>query len=219
MITDPEKYSITEFMKYARNEIKNDCIVLDAGAGNKPYRQFFLHTNYESTDIKLSDHTFVSNLNNIPKPRNYYDAVINTQVLEHVEDPEKVLKELNRILKKGGKLFLTAPQGWGIHEEPYNYFYFTKYGLEILFKKAGFNIIFINPRGGIFWYLSALISKLPSYLINQINNKRRKMIYLPIYAILKPFCNYLIPAIFFYLDKLDKNRRFTLGYACYCIKP
>jgi len=63
-------------------------------------------------------HNFICSLDNIPKPNNSYGVIINTQVLEHVAEPQKVITEFYRILKPKGKLFLTAPQGWGIHGEP-----------------------------------------------------------------------------------------------------
>lgn len=233
---DAEAFSIIKFIEFASKNIKSTDKVLDAGAGSCPYKKYFSHAKYESTDFddifdKSSKykHDFICSLSKIPKPNKSYNAIINTQVLEHVEYPQRVIKEFYRILKSGGKLFLTAPQGWGIHGEPYHFFNFTKYGLESLFKNAGFKIIFIKPRGGIFWYLGNRIKTLPDYiLIQYLFEKKRNVIkfrprplafiLFPIYLICLPFCNFLIPLIFFYLDKLDKKQDYTLGYACYCIK-
>ena len=216
---NPENYSIDAFMKFVSKNIKKGDKILDAGAGGCPYMKYFLKADYESTDIHQptgkiykTKHDFLCNLDNIPKKNNSYDVVINTQVLEHVENPEKVIKELYRILKPRGKLFLTAPQGWRVHGSPYHFFNFTKHGLELLFKKAGFKTINIKPRGGIFWYLSVLIRDMPRYIVNQ--NK----FFLPFYILLMPLCEYLIPLIFFSLDKLDKEKVYTLGYSCYCVK-
>jgi len=235
---NPEHYSIEKFIKFVSKKVKPTEIVLDTGAGSCPYKKYFAHANYESTDFKPTinklqkvEHTFYCSLDNIPKKDNSYDVIINTQVLEHVEYPQKVLNELFRILKPGGKLFLTAPQGWAIHEAPNNFFNFTKYGLKSLFEHAGFNIVFIKPRGGIFWYLADRLREffphiLKQYLFEEEYNKQRKFkpkflsIFLaPLYLLSYPFTRYIIPWAFFYLDKLDKKRDFTLGYACYCIKP
>ncbi len=181
----------------------------------------FSHTIYESTDFvdRNQIHSFVSNLHEIPKPSNYYDVIICTQVLEHVEYPQRVIEEFNRVLKPGGKLFLTAPQGWGIHGAPYHFFHFTNYGLKLLFENAKFNIVSINPRGGIFWYLGKRIRVLPSYIFKQ----NRKNLFLallisPFYLISIPICEFIIPFLFFYLDKLDIKKDFTLGYECICQK-
>lgn len=235
--TDAEAFSIRGFMKFASKKIKTSDLILDAGAGSCPYKKHFSHAKYESTDFEdifdkssKDRHDFICSLEKIPKPKNYYDVIINTQVLEHIEFPQKAINEFYRILRPGGKLFLTAPQGWGIHDEPYHFFNFTKYGLESLFKNAGFKIRFINPRGGIFWYLGKRIKTMPSYIFYQYLFKKSKhsilfkpniiaaILLFPFYLISIPICCYLIPLIFHYLDKLDKKQDYTLGYACYCIK-
>ena len=232
----PPQYSIAEFMRFASKEIKETDRVLDAGADTCPYKKYFAHAHYESTDIKdtmdeAHKHTFICSLDNIPKEDSTYDAIINTQVLEHVGYPQTVIKEFYRILKPGGKLFLTAPQGWGVHAEPYNFFNFTKFGLELLFKEAGFKIIFVKPRGGMFVDVAIRLRVLPSYIVRQYilqkhigKNGNRALNYLafillfPFYLISIPFADLIIPLICRYLDKLDKTQDWTLGYSCYCIK-
>jgi SAM-dependent methyltransferase len=234
-IVDPENYSVRKFMIFAANNITKDSLLLDAGAGDCRYKKHFQHVRYESCDFadvfdKSSKgiHTFTCDLEDIPREDNHYDAIINTQVLEHVPNPEKVLKELYRVLKTGGKLFLTAPQGWGVHGAPYHFFNFTNFGLKLLFERAGYEIVFIKPRGGYFWYLSKRLSTLPFNIFSQYattySTKGRKLnigipffIAFPIYLIvLIPFK--LLSALFFLLDWLDKKQDYTLGYACYCIK-
>lgn len=233
---DAESYSILKFIEYASDKVKKDENILDAGAGTCPYKKYFSHAKYESTDFEdifdksaSGKHDFTCMLDNIPKPKGSYDSILCTQVLEHVEEPEKVLKEFHRILKKDGKLFLTVPQGWGLHGEPYHYFNFTRYGLESLFRKSGFKVVFINERGGYFWYLGNRIRTLPTYIYyqylfdvkkNPVQFKPRfsALLLAPFYLISLPFCGFLFPLLFFYLDRLDKKKAYTLGYACYCIK-
>ncbi len=233
---DAEKFSIVSFMNFVSKKIRKGSIVLDAGAGSCPYKKYFSHTIYESTDFEdafdkssNSKHNFICSLEDIPKPDNYYDAIINTQVLEHVENPQKVINEFYRVLKFGGKLFLTAPQGWGVHGAPYHFFNFTNYGLESLFRNSGFNIVSIEPRGGFFWYLGKRIKTLPSYIFFQYFSREKEdlitkkdwifsLILLPFYLASLPVFCFLIPLLFFYLDKLDKKKEYTLGYKCFCVK-
>ena len=236
---NPEAFGIKKAIKFASKKIKPGEKVLDTGAGACPYKKYLSHTKYESTDFKETinkkqkeiKHTFYCSLDKIPMPKNSYHAIINTQVLEHVEYPQKVINEFFRILKPGGSLFLTAPQGAAIHEEPSHFFNFTKYGLQSLFKNAGFKIIFIKPRGGVFWYLADMTKEAPKYILNQYlfetkYNKYSKftpkllsLIILPIYILSIPFLRYIIPLLFFHLDGIDTKKKFTLGYSCHCIKP
>lgn len=234
--TNPEMLGIREFMVFASSLVKSSDKVLDAGAGQCPYKKYFSHALYESTDIedsldetRKSIHTFICSLDDIPKANNSYNVIVNTQVLEHVEYPEKVIKEFYRILKPGGKLFLTAPQSAPIHEAPYNFYNFTSFGLTSLFKNAGFEIVFIKPRGGFFWCLGDLIRTFPSHIFFQYLFKKSKhhiefkprieaLLMLPFFIILQPICSFIIPLITFYLDRLDREKIFTLGYNCYCVK-
>ena len=232
-----EQFGIENFIREMSISVKPTDKVLDAGAGNCKYKKYFEHANYESTDFKdifdkssYKIHSFICSLDDIPIEDNYYDVIINTQVLEHVEFPEKVIQEFYRILKPKGKLFLTCPQGYKIHGAPYNFFNFTKFGLKSIFERVGFKIHSIKPRGGCFWYLSNSISDIPNYILKQYlfeefeqNYKfKPRVLYLlliiPFYILLTPILTLIIPLIFFYLDKIDRKRDYTLGYKCYCSK-
>jgi len=238
--TDAERYGIDRFIDYAVTLMKPTDRLLDAGAGSGRYRQKLSFTQYQSTDFSdvfdkpsLSRHDFICNLEKIPKADNSYDVIVNTQVLEHVEYPQQVIKEFYRVLKSGGKLFLTTNQMWGIHGAPYNFYFYTKYGLESLFRNTGFKIIFIKPRGGIFWFLGKLSKELPHYIFHQhmFGGYKENISFLPRFqptltgVILIPFfvisvylLGLLVPLLCFYLDWLDRQKYFTLGYQCYCVK-
>ena len=213
---NPRRYAIETFVEKSANSLKDKSRILDAGAGPCPYKQFFSHCKYESTDFvdthKCLD--FVCLLDNVPRKSETYEAVLSTEVLEHVEYPQKAINEFYRILKKGGKLFLTTPQAWRIHQAPHNYFYFTHYGLQSLLKNAGFTKYNIVPMGGYFWFLADVIRF--NNLLEQINKKNPLHIVLAILGY--PFTQILIPLILFHLDFLDKKRDWTMGYTVEAIK-
>jgi SAM-dependent methyltransferase len=89
-----------------------------------------------------------------------FDAIINTQVLEHVPEPASVLAELHRVLKPAGRLFITAPFVWYLHEEPYDYYRYTSHGLRHLLVSAGFGEIDIKPMSNSFATLAQLVAHL-----------------------------------------------------------
>jgi len=229
----PETFSIRKFVEFASHQVKPSDLILDAGSGRQQYRKYFSHARYESTDIdQLPDceHDFMCSLDNIPKPDNTYDAILCTQVLEHVEFPQDVIHECYRVLKPGGMLFLSAPQGAGVHGEPYHFFNYTEYGLRSLFKKAGFEVVFIRPNGGVFSSLGKMIQTLPRYISKQYKNPEIAakvslcnrlcwMMMATLFFFLTPLYKHAVPFLCFYLDSLDKKRFITLGYTCYCVKP
>lgn len=86
----------------------------------------------------------------IPFPDESFDSVVSTQVFEHVENPEKAAQEVCRVLKMGGHLLITVPQWNELHEEPHDYWRYTRYGLQALFERNGCTLIRMDPRGGYF---------------------------------------------------------------------
>jgi len=209
---DAEHYGIVELVKFASKKISDNSILVDAGAGECLYKVFFPNANYVAVDFVLpkrknSKLDVIADLTFLPFRDDSVDAILNTQVLEHIKKPEKALSEFYRVLKNEGKLFLTAPQGWGIHYAPHDYFRFTSYALEYLFKSVGFKIVFIKPRGGYFWYLGNALRQSMAFIKNRI-----------LRIFLLPFLRGVIPYLCFYLDGLDENKTWTLGYACFCKK-
>jgi len=158
--------------------LKTGLNLLDAGAGEGKYRQDCRHLKYTSQDFLgydgrgdgrgLQTHKWdyrqidiVSDIVNIPKPNRSFDAVLCTEVFEHIPDPISALKEFHRLLKPGGKLVLTAPFCSLTHMSPYHYYtdfnaYFYKYWLE----KLGFKIQKIKINGNYFEYLAQELRRL-----------------------------------------------------------
>lgn len=86
------------------------------------------------------------------------DCVISTQVIEHVPRPWDVFAEAHRLLKPGGTLLVSAPQAQWLHEEPHDYFRYTKYGLMALARAAGLEPVRVVPIGGAIALLGFLVS-------------------------------------------------------------
>lgn len=156
-----------KFVKdFADKHDKPGIRIIDCGAGDAPYREYFMKSEYYTQDAvplkaeQLRDREgytqidYVSDILNIPVVSESYDIVICTEVLEHVPDPVGALKELSRILKKGGHLLLTAPLGSGLHQEPFHFYGgFTKYWYEDNLKDQ-FQNLEITPNGSTFDHLS-----------------------------------------------------------------
>jgi len=140
------RHHLAEFARDASESLLPGAIILDAGAGDSPYREYFGDVIYEAADwCTRPSHdyrqvTYVCDLTAIPVESNRYDCVLCTQVLEHVPEPAKVLRELNRVLKPGGKLWISAPLSFEEHETPHDYFRYTQYAWKYMMDEAGFDI-------------------------------------------------------------------------------
>ncbi len=165
-----ERESILEFALRAAAELPAGSRLIDVGAGNSPYRELFTQLSYESTDWEHSAHPgaravdHVGPAHDLPVHDESYDAVLCTQVLEHVPNPDEVARELHRILRPGGRLYLTVPLAWELHEMPFDFYRYTASGLARIFADAGFEQLDIRPRNDCFRTLSQLMHNVGSMI-------------------------------------------------------
>jgi SAM-dependent methyltransferase len=75
--------------------------------------------------------------------------------MEHLPEPDLFLGECHRILEPGGRMCLTVPFMWHVHEEPYDYYRYTEFGLKYLLEKRGFVDVRVEARTG-FWQMWVL---------------------------------------------------------------
>lgn len=118
-------------------------LLLDAGAGDQPYRNLFGHCTYEAADFEKVDKpyatsTYVCDLAAIPVAAGRFDVLVFSQVMEHLPDPASVLREFGRVLKPGGRLFCSAPLFFEEHEQPYDFHRYTQFGMRRYLEGAGF---------------------------------------------------------------------------------
>lgn len=149
------RISDREMMRMAPKYLRGRMI--DIGCGVKPYRQMLApfveqHVGLEFAGTKkgMDNVDLVGSAYEIPEADATFDSALCTAVLEHLEEPEKALRECLRVLKPGAVAVYTIPFHWHIHEAPRDFYRFTKYGIEYLFTKAGFEILELVPLAG-FW--------------------------------------------------------------------
>jgi SAM-dependent methyltransferase len=137
--------------------------VLDAGAGAAPYRPLFAHCEYVTQDWPGTVHEgargadVIADLHDLPVEDAVFDAVLCTEVLEHVAEPARVLDELARVLRPGGSVLITVPFVGGLHEEPHDHYRYTSHGLRGLLGRAGFTGIDVEPLTGYWATLSHVL--------------------------------------------------------------
>ena len=148
---------------YARRDIRRDGPrlwgrVLDVGCGNQPYRRYlspeveYVALDYPLTQagLKLGVRPGVyGDARTLPFADQSFDAVLCFQVLEHIDRPEAVIRELARVLKPGGLGLLSVPFCYNLHLEPHDFFRFSPYGLRALLESNGLVIRELRGQGGI----------------------------------------------------------------------
>jgi SAM-dependent methyltransferase len=159
--------------------------VLDYGAGLAPYRSLFPNSQYRTADVESTiascDGLIGTPARNecfatpdyvilpdgcIPEGSNTFDYILSTQVLEHVPNSEAYLSECFRLLRPGGKLFLTTHGSYEDHGSPYDYRRWTAEGLKYDLQKTGFQVLRIDklttgPRA-VMWFLQIYVETMGS---------------------------------------------------------
>ena len=162
---------------------------LDFGAGSAKYKQIIKEKTGEYLAFDMfsgPNIDVVGDASNTLFPEENFDTIISTQLLEHVERPWLVIKEIRRILKRGGVCILTAPFINPSHNDPGDYFRYTTSGIKSLFKNENFEIIECDSYGQLFTVLSGFIKfsffnpykkpKRGSYIINDFLLKIAKFL-------------------------------------------
>jgi len=194
--------------------------VIDFGCGTRPFEADILlyAKEYIGLDWGNTLHgthaDVIADLNKpLPIANASADHVVSFEVIEHLAEPATMLCEAARVLRSGGRLTLSAPFQWWIHEEPWDYQRFTRYGLDYQLRKAGFTEISITPTSG-FWSMWLL----------KFNYQTKRLIRGPralrmiLRALLTPAW-WLNQTIAPWLDKIWLEERETAGYFVTARKP
>lgn len=154
---------ILDFITVAAKSLAPGSRVVDVGAGDAPYRELFAHTEYMTVDWEQSVHVdagssdVIASADRLPFEDTAFDAVVLTEVLEHLPEPGQALREILRVLRPGGRLFLTTPLVWVLHEMPHDYYRYTPPALTRLLERSGFEVIDIKPTSDFFTTLAQLM--------------------------------------------------------------
>lgn len=132
--------------------------LLDLGCGDLPFQDELKDrvSCYHTLDLfpRRSELTYVCDVQDMNiVPGESYDSVVCLEVLEHVPDPFRAAREIYRVMAPGGILILSVPHLSRLHEEPHDYYRYTRYGLNHLLEQAGLQVIHLQPRGSLFTFL------------------------------------------------------------------
>lgn len=162
--------------------------VLDIGAGGTNYNDIF--PNRITLDINpAKEPDIVADAEHIPFPDNTFSTVICSEVLAHLKNPQAVINEMRRVLKPDGYLILTTRFVFPLNDSPMDYWRFTKYGLELLFKD-GWQITNIETDYDPFSSMAVLLQRI-TFQTDLIGGKLTKAVIFALMFVISQF-RYLI---------------------------
>jgi SAM-dependent methyltransferase len=157
-------------------------LILDAGCGNQRYRQHCSHLSYRAQDFgqyttdskkmigsegvggeegyDYGALDYVGDIWEIKEKDDTFDAILCTEVFEHIPYPIETIKEFSRLLKANGKLILTAPGNCLRHMDPY-FFYsgFSDRWYETILKANGLEIETLAAVGDYYSWLAVEMAR------------------------------------------------------------
>lgn len=179
--------------------------VIDVGCGVQPYRGmlggFSQYVGFDSPlrpDSATSADAF-GDATALPFVAACADAVLCTEVMEHVADPPVMLAEIRRVLAPGGHLVLSVPFTWHIHDEPFDYWRFTEYGLRLVLERAGFEVVVLQSVNGM---VGALLQSR-CYMFLHVAGRFRPLV--------RPLA-WTLQTLATAVGPIDRNRRMTSNY-------
>ena len=213
-------------MQTCRRKILSDCLrseisrmrghVLDVGGEREGMRGDFCApkdqvSSWKYLNIDVSTRPdYCCSAEVIPVEDAVFDTVLLCEVLEHLENPEKVLSEIFRVLKEDGRLIVTIPFLFPVHADPYDFQRWTAYKLEKVLHAHGFQDVHLRPMGSVF----SVIFDLFFVTVNSISSKK---------VFLRRFCFLglrLTQPVFKWLDALfpKLSNKVTTGYFIIAVK-
>jgi len=155
--------ALTRSLLVARDRYVDGPVeVLDVGCGDMPYFPLFtsVAADYAGVDVEHGPGVrYVCPVEDLDIPDASFDLVLCTQVLEHVRDPNKALREIARVLRPGGYAFLTTHGVWPFHPYPGDYWRWTQQGLEALFDRVSdLRLVELIPHRGTVSCLALLLN-------------------------------------------------------------
>jgi SAM-dependent methyltransferase len=143
--------------------------VLNAGCGDRDIRSLVpgrLYNQDIAEGLHNADVDIESPLDRIPVEDGFFNTIICNAVLEHVANPEDVMREFARVCAPGGTLYLTIPFMQPEHKDPTDFQRYTLDGLGLLCQRHGFRVVELHGVHSVYttlsWILTEWLDPLPT---------------------------------------------------------
>ena len=218
---------------------KASGVLLDVGGGERPYGKLF--EPYVDRYLGLEYPAACDNLNpeiwailkristivdvwgdggRLPFADRCVDTVLLSEVMEHVPEPQRILDEVQRVLRPGGRALVTVPFIAPLHQLPYDFYRYTHEGLRSMFERAGLEVESIDPRGNS---AAATGSLLAQSILRSMGARSRNFDgSVTVSRWRAPFVLPLIAAVqmfFSFASRFSDDRSMCMGWTAVARKP
>jgi SAM-dependent methyltransferase len=176
---NPEMWSNwrVQNLDFIKKRVRSGGLIIDIGSGPGVFNSFFEGCTIIGVDFTSHRNVnIVTNLENeLPLQSNCADVILMLNFLEHSYTPMVALKSAARVLKPGGKIFITVPFLMSTHQEPHDYHRYTNFCLTRMLQSNGFVVEEIEAADDIITF-SSLAERFFRYHIGN-GNRFAKLIW------------------------------------------
>ena len=141
------------------DSLPSDFIVLDLGCGRltnsnllKNHKAIYIDGAYHEGIDVVCDFS-----KKLPLKSSSVDAILFSNVLEHMKEPQLIMNEISRVLKEDGELLILVPYNIKLHQTPIDFYRYTKYALEYMLNNSALTVKEIKEVGGILNIMGTLL--------------------------------------------------------------
>jgi SAM-dependent methyltransferase len=130
--------------------------LLDLGCGKVPlydaYRRYVTDNiciDWVNSAHKNNHLDFEADLTNtLPFLDGEFNTIILSDVLEHIPEPDRLCREIARVLSPEGRLIMNVPFYYWLHEQPHDYYRYTEFALRRFMERSGMRTLHLQATGG-----------------------------------------------------------------------
>lgn len=167
--------------------------ILDIGCGEQPFKQLLdKNINYKSLDFSQNTQNNVDYIYSLLHDidiKEKFDFLMCTEVLEHIPNWDSAFTNFSKLINTNGKILITCPFLYPLHEEPYDFWRPTGYSIEFYANKYNFSVI-EKQKAGDFWSVLGTVLA-SSYLFPKNNSIKSKLYGKIFYGISKYLFNFI----------------------------